>query len=218
MFGVNDYPYITPPNDPYGYAIDQCASFANWRCINDLGTAAIINPNAPNNGGGFAEYLGSLGYAVGSVPFTHDIMSLPPGVGGAGTFGHVAVVLDVLNSTTVLVEDYNWYDDGKYHQHQLNVAGAVFAHVLREKDNMDIALLTRNDGTPDPHGPGAVYLAYGARRNGALIPLVKRHIASPADEKNYTNAGLEVEEVAGFLLDRAEDGPVVQAGQYPPEQ
>lgn len=218
MFGVDDYPYLVPPVDPYGYAIKQCASFVNWRCMVDYHIGDVVDTNGPNNGGVFAQTLIDHGYPRDTNPRKYDVMSLPAGVGGAGEFGHVAVVLELLNPTTVLVEDYNWYDDLKYHQHQLNIADAVFVRLPLETDDMDIALLTRSDATADPHGPGAVYLAYGARRNNGFIPLTKRHVASPQDEKNYTDAGMAVEQVSGYLLDRAEDGPPVQAGDYPADQ
>ena len=218
MFGENDYPYFTPPNDPFGYAIRQCASFANWRCWQDLGTKPIENPNGTNNGGQFAAFLGTLGYKTGTVPHEHDIMSLPPGVQGAGQYGHVCVVLQILDNGALLVEDYNWYDDLQYHQHQLVTAGALFATIPTEDDDMAVALLQRNDNTQDPHGPGALYLCSGARVDGNFIPLVKRHIVTPQDEKFYTDAGMAVEKISGYILDRAEDGPPVQGGSYPTEQ
>jgi surface antigen len=132
-FGVDDYPKSwTGVNDPYGFALRQCASFANWRCMNDFKIGAEHNPTGRIDGGTFADFMKTKGYTVDGIPRAHDIVSLPKGVDNAGSYGHVAIVLAVHLDGTILVEDYNWLDDCRYRQHTIKVAGCRFAHIQQQ--------------------------------------------------------------------------------------
>jgi surface antigen len=130
-FGINDYPnWPADTDDPHGFAGRQCASFANWRCINDFKIGSQHNLHGTINGGQFADFLGTKGYAVDGTPRVHDVVSLPPGVHGADPLhGHVAIVLAVHAGGKIDVEDYNFNEDRKYRQHQMAAAGCRFAHI-----------------------------------------------------------------------------------------
>lgn len=155
-----------------------------------------------------------LGLPTGSTPVAGATMVLQPGVEGASSFGHVAHVTSVngrgFNVTQMDVPDGNPnMTVGSYTVGD----GCEFILPPTEDDDMKLALLTRNDGSPDPEGPGAVYLCVVDSATG--IPVTKRHVVAPEDEAYYTVAGLAVNGVTGYLLDRAILGPSVQAGVYP---
>jgi surface antigen len=127
VLGQNDYPWrnnAPTGYDPYGYAMRQCTSFANWRIVHDYGKPTTKWGNA-------AQWVGrarAQGVAVDGSPRRGDVFVLAPGVQGASQYGHVGVVLAV-QGNQVLVEDYDWALYA-YKQHTLRTAGVQFIHVL----------------------------------------------------------------------------------------
>jgi len=132
MLGSNDYPYnaghCQSGIDPWSYVKGQCTSFAAWRMANDLGVNPV--PRYLGDGGNWASSVVQRGLAaVDHSPRRGDVFCLPPGVNGAGSAGHVGIVLGVSGSSFT-AEDYNWCNECcLYHQHPLPIAGTYFIHI-----------------------------------------------------------------------------------------
>ena len=56
----------------------------------------------------------NAGWVVSSVPHVPSIIVLQPGVQGAGSYGHVAVVESISGSGTVNTSNWNWYANGGF--------------------------------------------------------------------------------------------------------
>lgn len=169
-FGVNDYPFGTSGTDPYGFAAGECASFANFRCVHDFGIGSQYSPNGLN-GAQWAAWLGLKGYPVDSSPRVHDVISLAPGVDGAGQFGHVAIVLDVLNNGDVWVEDYNWFDSKQYLQHVISGGNLQCAHVATgQVKRSEMGIIVRDMDTKHKYiFDGKVLTLLGGQQDALII-------------------------------------------------
>jgi surface antigen len=132
MLGVNDYPFgncgCTGSNDPWGCELRQCTSFCAFRITHDLGYPGF---RCWGDAAGWAIAARAHGFPVDHNPVRGAILQLDPGVNGASSAGHVAVVLGVNANGTVTVEDYNWcYPECCcYHQHSVRIAGSNFIHI-----------------------------------------------------------------------------------------
>jgi surface antigen len=128
-FGHDDYPGSAAPRngpwDRWGYAWAQCTSFAMKRVVDELHQGPFLW----GDGGKFAVKARAAGKSVDGQPRVHDLVSLPANVGGAGPFGHVAVVLSAPGGGHVWVEDYDWSGPLRYGQHWLPTQGASFIHL-----------------------------------------------------------------------------------------
>lgn len=58
----------------------------------------------------WADNARNIGYRVDSVPTVGSIAAFGPGVSGAGSRGHVALVAVVNSNGTITIEEYNWWD------------------------------------------------------------------------------------------------------------
>src|SRR5437868_3325591 len=106
--GVNDYPYansrIDGGPDPWGYPYRECTSFAAWRITHDFHASV---PPGSGNAWTWASAARRAGLAVDGNPSPGSVAVFQPGVDGAHSSGHVAVVLSS-TASSVTVEDYNW--------------------------------------------------------------------------------------------------------------
>lgn len=91
-----------------GFAFGQCTYWANMRYHELTGywVAWIGNAYQWSYGASMA------GWIVSSRPHVPSIIVLSPGVEGAGSFGHVAVVERINSDGSVWTSNYNWYDGG----------------------------------------------------------------------------------------------------------
>ena len=132
MIGYEDYPFAdAPPDliDPWGCDTRECTSFCAWRISHDLGYRFQCLGNARD----WPLRAVGLGVRVDTRPTFGSVIALPPGVGGAGEWGHVAFVMRVNGDGTVFVEDYNYalaptFAPDAYNQHYLATRGAWFLH------------------------------------------------------------------------------------------
>ena len=130
-WGDDSYPGSAAPDsngyDRIGYAWAQCASYANEQIMDQLSKPAVYW----GNGGDWGTRAAADGVAVDGSPRPGDVICLPPGVNGAGSFGHVAVVNSIsADGQSVWVSDYNWVARGTFGQHWLPVGGgSQFIHV-----------------------------------------------------------------------------------------
>src|SRR4051812_13422978 len=137
--GNDDYPYrdaAVDRDDPWGFLTRECTSFVAWRVRNDLGVRDFGNHY---RGGRFsdarnwADNARRIGLTVDSTPTGGAVAVFPPGVAGAGRYGHVAMVLSV-GADTVTVEDYNYLTAWnhkrpyRYGQHTVAVRRLSFIH------------------------------------------------------------------------------------------
>ncbi len=132
MIGFPDYPYeFYAPDlvDPWGCDTRECTSFCAWRIWHDLGYGFQCLGNAMD----WPERAAALGVRVNRRATFGSIAALPPGVQGAGKWGHVAFVIRAPGDGTVFVEDYNFeigptFTPHVYNQHYLGTAGCWFLH------------------------------------------------------------------------------------------
>jgi surface antigen len=117
---MDDYPYRNDPiktADPWGYYKRECVSWAAWNLLK-AGKPHVDFGNALT----WADRARKAGLIVNSTPDINSVVCLPPNVGGAGSYGHVAWINLALNFGKVaLVEDYNWNDTHNYLQHPLTL-------------------------------------------------------------------------------------------------
>lgn len=207
MINVNPYPW------------GQCTWYM-WELIKWL------QPLGPlGNANTWRDKLKTLGYPETQLPTVGDLVCFQDGWDGADpTYGHVAMCIATSADGDFTVREMNATAGLGVSDDRGNLlpgAGITFISNKQpqEQDDMALALLTRDPASgADPHGPGAVYLAEGvAAPNGTFVPVRKRHIAAPVDLGDYTGLGFQVLVVPGYILDRAEDGPEIGSGEYPPE-
>jgi surface antigen len=138
MIGKDDYPYSGDPADtpdPWQFLKRECTSFVAWRINNDL-HVPFGNSYKGQWFGNAMDWAGAAqraGVQVDGSPQVGAVAQFPPGVAGAGSLGHVAVVIGVTGAS-ITVEDYN-YQDGydqdtmyNYSQHVVPSAGLNFLH------------------------------------------------------------------------------------------
>ncbi|SDW95818.1 Surface antigen [Marininema mesophilum] len=110
MVSASLYPYkyaSTSGVDPWQFYNRQCTSFVAWR-MNQHGLKFDNNMQGGHfgNAENWDENARSIGMTVNNKPAVGAIAQFDPGVGGAGSIGHVAYVTEVKGSS-VEVEEYN---------------------------------------------------------------------------------------------------------------
>lgn len=101
--GSGGYPYADGPinaSDPWGFLTRQCTSYAAWK------RRAIGRQPYPLYWGNAGDWVSAA--PTTSSPTVGSIAVFPPGVGGAGSIGHVSVVEKVNGNGTMDVSEYNW--------------------------------------------------------------------------------------------------------------
>lgn len=90
---------------PYG----QCTYWANYEYHALAGWYVAWGGNADQ----WVAGAGAAGWNVSMYPHVPSIIVLMPGVQGASYgYGHVAVVTSIIDSTTVMTSNMNWYANG----------------------------------------------------------------------------------------------------------
>jgi surface antigen len=106
----NDYPYsCVDCVDPWNFYTRECTSFVAWRMNHQYGVS-FTNTMGGGRWGNAENWDSNgraLGYTVDHVPTPGSIAQFDPGVGGASSLGHVALVASV-GSGNVTIEEYNW--------------------------------------------------------------------------------------------------------------
>jgi surface antigen len=90
------------------WPVGQCTYWANYRYHQLTGYWVPWNGNA----GQWVDGARAAHWNVSQTPHVPSIIVLMPGVQGASSYGHVAVVESLINSTTVHTSNMNWYADG----------------------------------------------------------------------------------------------------------
>ena len=134
MWGVNDYPGRTSGCGQAGlcggFAKRNCTDFCAWRMLNDL----RVGCPAPGSGNAltWAQAARSHGIAVDNSPRPGDVACFQPGIQGAGSAGHVAMVLHVLGGGHWVAEQYNYGTPEPCccysNSHIFSTAGVEFIH------------------------------------------------------------------------------------------
>ena len=111
----NDYPYsCIDCVDPWNFYTRECTSFVAWRMNHQYGVAFTntMGGGRWGNAMNWDDNGRALGYTVDHVPTPGAIAEFEPGVGGASSLGHVALVASV-SGGNVTIEEYNfWYAYG----------------------------------------------------------------------------------------------------------
>lgn len=90
------------------WPVGQCTYWANLRYHALTGFWVSWNGNAWQWKAGAQ----AAGWNVSQTPHVPSIIVLMPGVQGASSYGHVAVVESMINSTTVHTSNMNWWANG----------------------------------------------------------------------------------------------------------
>ena len=99
----------TPGTGGYdGFTYGQCTYWADLRYHQLTGFWVPWGGNAWE----WAAGASASGWNVSSSPHVPSIIVLQPGVQGAGSFGHVAVVERINSDGTVYTSNWNWYGNG----------------------------------------------------------------------------------------------------------
>jgi surface antigen len=99
----------TPGTGGYdGFTYGQCTYWADLRYHQLTGFWVPWGGNAWE----WAAGASASGWIVSSSPHVPSIIVLQPGVQGAGSFGHVAVVERINSDGTVYTTNWNWYGNG----------------------------------------------------------------------------------------------------------
>lgn len=99
-------PVVT--GSPESWPLGVCTYWANLRYHQLTDVWVTWTGNAYQWAIGAKE----AGWNVSSTPHVPSIIVLGPGVQGASSYGHVAVVESQINSTTVRTSNMNWYTNG----------------------------------------------------------------------------------------------------------
>ena len=100
---------VAPGNSPRPWPYGQCTYWANLYYHQLSGWWVNWSGNAYQWYGGAQ----AAGWNVSTVPHVPSIAILMPGVQGASNaYGHVAVVTSIINGTTVMTSNMNWYAFG----------------------------------------------------------------------------------------------------------
>src|SRR5262249_47217844 len=133
-----DYPYRgDPPDQPdkWQFLTRECTSFVAWRINNDLHVPFQNSYKGQwfGNAETWAAAARGAGVRVDSTPQVGCVAQFPPNIAGAGSMGHVAIVIGVTGGS-ITVEDFN-FEDGydqntmyNYSQHVVPSAGLNFLH------------------------------------------------------------------------------------------
>jgi surface antigen len=90
------------------WPVGQCTFWANYRYHQLTGFWVSWSGNADQ----WVAGARGAGWNVSQTPHVPSIIVLMPGVQGASSYGHVAVVESMVNSTTVHTSNMNWYANG----------------------------------------------------------------------------------------------------------
>lgn len=90
------------------WPVGQCTFWANSRYHQLTGVWVPWNGNA----GQWLAGAQKAGWHYSQTPHVPSIIVLMPGVQGASSYGHVAVVENMINATTVNTSNMNWYANG----------------------------------------------------------------------------------------------------------
>jgi surface antigen len=130
---ADDYPFRAAPAggvDPWDFPYRQCTSFVAYR----------VNLRGTRSGRPFARtYLGrpfgdarwwddaarEAGLTVHAEPAVGRVAQWEANEGGAGEWGHVALVAEVYAPGDILVEEYNWVR-GAYTRRRLTADGGFW--------------------------------------------------------------------------------------------
>jgi len=104
----NGAPSYNTTGSPYPWPLGVCTYWANLRYHALTGHWVSWDGNAYQWAAGARE----AGWNVSQTPHVPSIVVLMPGVQGASSYGHVAVVESMVNSTTVNTSNMNWYTNG----------------------------------------------------------------------------------------------------------
>lgn len=103
--GIN----VGTANSPRAWPIGQCTFWANAYYHQLTGWWVNWSGNADQ----WVAGASAAGWNVSTAPHVPSILVLMPGVQGASyAYGHVAVVTSIINSSTVMTSNMNWYADG----------------------------------------------------------------------------------------------------------
>jgi len=90
------------------WPVGQCTFWANYRYHQLTGFWVPWSGNANQ----WVTGAHAAGWNVSQSPHVPSIIVLMAGVQGASSYGHVAVVESMVNSTTVHTSNMNWYNNG----------------------------------------------------------------------------------------------------------
>lgn len=112
----------------YAYCTRQCVDFVLFRLVKN---GVLPTKRALGNGGFVVGTLGKLGYKVDSTPAVHAVMSTF--ATSQPTVGHTAIVSQVNNDGSIIVEEYNYAKPLAYSQRLITKAeiaakNITFAH------------------------------------------------------------------------------------------
>jgi surface antigen len=97
---------VTGGNSSLAWPYGQCTYWANYEYHALAGWYVPWAGNADQ----WVAGANAAGWNVSIYPHVPSIMVLMPGVQGASyTYGHVAVVTSIINSSTVMTSNMNWY-------------------------------------------------------------------------------------------------------------
>lgn len=116
--GTGGYPYAnaTPDMpDPWSFLTRECTSYAAWK------RRALGRQPYPYMWGNAGNWPGSY-----VSPTAGAVAVFPPGVGGAGGVGHVAIVEKVNGNGTMDVSEYNWRPFQYSYRSGVPIAGVKF--------------------------------------------------------------------------------------------
>ncbi len=95
--------------DSDAYPYGECTYWASYRWHELTGN---YPPNTWGNAESWASSAQVSGWDVAAVPGVPSIICLQPGIQGAGTLGHVALVESINSDGTVYCSTMNWYAGG----------------------------------------------------------------------------------------------------------
>jgi surface antigen len=117
------YPFRTSRMDApalWAFPARECTSYVAWRIRRDdhVPFTNFYRGAYWGNAANWATVARAVGVPTDGHATSGSVVVLQPGVDGAGTPGHVAIVVSVTKNY-VLVDDYNWGARGTYSRHWL---------------------------------------------------------------------------------------------------
>ncbi|WP_314083318.1 transglycosylase SLT domain-containing protein [uncultured Rothia sp.] len=105
-----DAAYTSCPStpDPTNALPRECVAFAAWRVVQQTGgNADNITFHSPGNAAEWRGYWIAQGWEIGDKPVIGAVVYYNSGVGGASSYGHVAIVKEIRDDGTIVEEGYN---------------------------------------------------------------------------------------------------------------
>ena len=104
----DDYTYCPEVTDPTNAFPGECVAFAAWRVVQQTGgNADNITFHSPGNAAEWRGYWIAQGWEIGDKPVIGAVVYYNSGVGGASSYGHVAIVKEIRDDGTIVEEGYN---------------------------------------------------------------------------------------------------------------